>query len=60
MKRKLVLKAEKLRLLTAEGLDNVVGGTLLVTTCQKSLAIATYCGCTNSQAAICDVQGTKR
>ena len=58
MKRKLVLKTEKLRVLTTGGLANVVGGTVLVTTCNKSLAIATLCGCTNSQAAICNVPPT--
>ena len=56
MKRKLVLKAEKVRVLTGTRLDRVVGGFNVV-----SDACDTDNGCIwgYSQMAICNVQGSK-
>ena len=52
MKRKLVLKSEKLRLLTASRLATILGGAQATSQIDPS-AVETGCSCPNSQAAIC-------
>ena len=53
MKRKLVLKTEKLRVLTETRLARVAGGIA------NQSENYTMCSCLNSQMAICDLWGTK-
>ena len=58
MKRKLVLKAEKLRVLTETRLERIVGGAPSAGNLDPS-AMETGCSCQFSQAAICDICGGK-
>ena len=59
MKRKLVLKAEKLRVLTESRLAGIVGGAQYAGPLAPS-DYETGCSCTNSQAAICEALPPKQ